>query len=114
MTDFVQAKEFPSRANLFKCYVSSTWIVLERGSLSVPPSTNKITHMKMSCARFIPSLPILRGPRGEALSFLLYFRSGPTAPPHVHVCRQTVTIKFDEHVDAPYPVPGAALRLAVN
>lgn len=79
MTDFVQAKEFPCPVRVYKCYVSPTWIVLERGTRAFTPSTNEMTHMKMSYARSYPIVTDFAWPAGEGLIF--YLRSGPKAPP---------------------------------
>jgi len=91
MTDFVQAKEFPCPVRVYKCYVSPTWIVLERGTRAFAPSTNEMTHMKMSYARsHTPSLPILRGPRGKALSSI----SGQVRQLRPHVLSTNCNYKF--------------------
>ena len=77
LTDFVQAKEFPNTASQCKCYVSPTWIVLERGSRAFAPSTNEIAHMKMSYARTYPIVTHFAVPaeEGPSLSSLLSVRS---------------------------------------
>lgn len=89
--------------------------------MSVPPSTNKITHMKDELRTLMPIIVTdFAWPAGGSLIF--HFRSGPNRlSSATRFCRQTVTIKFDEHVGCAVPeayrprvTPTVTLRLAVK